>query len=147
MSGTFSVGFDSSWVVIAPNGTRLDLTGLVDVKWTRRYKTVPHDPLTGPPQERSLPAGHELMLTAERTNAALEQLASQIEQGWWASGSADSGTSTNGSAFLYFNNPDGSQTTHQFSGASLSFPDGGNYVTEGAVKQTIRIFASREQVV
>jgi hypothetical protein len=147
MSGSnFTVGFDTSWVATAPNGTKLDLTGLINVEWTPEYKTPRSEPLNGPPQERNLPYGHRLALTVDRYNPQIEELFSQIEQGWWALGSVDQGTSNNGTVYLYENNPDGSQTTHQFWQLTMKLGKMGPFKTDTHVQVMIDCFAARWQV-
>jgi hypothetical protein len=133
MSGTqnFSVGRDVQAVLIAPNGTRIDLTQLTDFDHTAEYKTATSSSLTAPKQERYLPDGHKLKFDAN------EALFASIEAGWWAAGSADPGTSPAGSAFVYITETDGSQSTYQFRGLSLKFTGIGNVKSESAIKQTI----------
>lgn len=142
-TGTFSVGRDAQVVLIAPNGTRVDLTGITDYRWTPQYKDVNSSPMNGPTIRRSLPDGHNLVFSIDRNGSANEALFSQIEAGWWSTGSADNGTSATGSAFIYISEPDGSTTTHQFTGVSLKLQAGGDFRSEQAVKQTIDGHAQR----
>lgn len=145
--GTFTVGRDAQAVFIAPNGARLDFSGLTEFKWTPKYKTVSVAPLNSPPIVRELPDGHSLSFTLDRNGNANDRLVSQIEQGWWSVGSVDQGTSANGSIFVYINEADNSQTTYQFSGASLKMTSGGDFKTDTAIKQSFEAHAQRFQVV
>lgn len=144
--GTFTVGRDAQAVFVAPNGTRVDLTGLTDFTWTPVYQRPRTQPLNGPPIERYLPNGHTLRFAIDRTGAANDALIASIEAGWWAVGSADQGTSLNGSAFIYLTETDGSITTYQFSGVSMGMTAGGDFRTDQAVKQTIEGHAQRMAV-
>lgn len=147
LTGNFSVGRDVQAVAIAPNGTRLDLAGLTDFSYQPQYKRPRSEPLNGPPIERYLPYGHVLKFNIDRTNSNNERLISQIEQGWWAVGSADPGTWAAGTIYVFIQETDGSQTTIQFSGVSLGMTQGGEYRTDNPVKQTIEGHAQRMQVV
>jgi hypothetical protein len=145
--GNFSVGRDVQAVAIAPNGTRIDLTGLTDFSYHPMYKKPRSEPLNGPPIERYIPDGHQLKFTIDRTNSNNERLVSQIEQGWWALGSSDPGTWAAGTVYIYITETSGSTTTMQFSGVSLGMTQGGDYKTDTPIKQTIEGFAQRMQVV
>lgn len=145
--GTFVVGRDVSAVFVAPNGTRLDFSGITEMKWTPKYTTVTVKPLNGPPIVRELPDGHSLSFTVERNGNANERLISQIEQGWWSVGSVDAGTSTNGSAYFFINEADGSQTTLQFSGVAMKMTSGGDFKTDSSIKQTFEAHAQKFAVV
>jgi hypothetical protein len=147
IQGNFSVGRDVQAVVISSYGTRLDLTGLTDFSYHPQYKKPRSEPLNSPPITRYIPDGHQLRFTIDRTNPNNEQLISQIEQGWWTSGSADPGTWAAGTVYIYIQETDGSQTTIQFSGVSLGMTQGGEYKTDVPIKQTIEGFAQKMQVV
>lgn len=142
-TGSFTVGRDAQAVFIAPNGTRLDLSLMTEFSWKPEYKTARCDPLTEPPMERFLPAGHRITFNVDRNGPANDVLISQIEQGWWSQGSADSGTSTNGTIFVYVNELDGSQTTYQGSGVSIKCTNGGDYKTDSPIKQSYEGFARK----
>jgi hypothetical protein len=140
-TGSFTVGRDAQAVVIAPNGTRIDLGSVTDFSHKSEYTEVMSKSLNAPKQKRFLPEGHTLKFSLDRVGSANEALFSQIEAGWWATGSADSGTSTNGTIFIYINEIDGSQTTHQFRGVALKFDGIGDFKSEQAIKQTIEGYA------
>jgi hypothetical protein len=141
--GNFNVGRDASAVVIAPNGTRIDLSGMVDYSWKPLYKDASSDPLNAPPMKRFLPAGHTLDISIDRNGPGNDALFAQIEDGWWNVGSADPGTSNNGTVYLYINELNGGQTVHQFSGVAMKLSSGGDFKTDTAVKQKIECFAQR----
>jgi len=133
----FTVGRDGQAVLIAPNGTRFDLSKITNFQHTSEYQTVTSRPLNTPKQERYLPDGHRLKFDLDRRDATNEAVFKAIEQGWWTIGTADPGTSPSGTCYIYINEIDGSQTTHQFSGVTLKFGGIGDWKTESAVKQTI----------
>lgn len=133
----FTVGRDIQAVLIAPNGTRVDLSKMTDFNHTPEYKTAVSSPMTSPKMERYLPDGHKLKFSIDRRDSSNEALFSGIEAGWWSVGSADPGTSPNGSLFVYINEVDGSQTTHQFRGVALKFGGIGDAKSEAAIKQTV----------
>ena len=146
-TGSFTVGRDAQAVFIAPNGTRLDFSLLTEFSWKPEYKTARSDPLNDAPLERFLPAGHRLMFNVDRNGPANDALISQIEQGWWAVGSADSGTSNNGTIYVYITELDGSATTYQGSGVSIKMTNGGDFKTDSPIKQSYEGFARKYQKV
>ena len=133
----FTVGRDCQAVLIAPNGTRFDMSKITDFSEKAEYKTASSSPLNAPKQERYLPDGHRLSFSFDRRDGANEAIFAAIEQSWWSVGSADLGTSTAGSVFIYITETDGSTTTHQFRGVSLKFGGLGDFRGEAAVKQTV----------
>jgi hypothetical protein len=143
-NGTFTVGRDCSAVAIAPNGVRIDLSGLTDYDWTPEYKQARSDPLSSPPMERFLPSGHRLKFSLDRMGPANEALFVQIENGWWNAGSADPGTSNNGSVTIFIIETSGARTVSQFTGISMKLTAGGSFKTDAAIKQTIECFAQRK---
>ncbi len=139
MSGAnnFTVGRDTSAVLIGPNGARFDFSNITDFSHKAKYNTATSKPLSAAESERYLPVGHDITFSYDRTDATNESIFSGIEAGWWAVGSADPGTSENGAAFIYITETDGSQTVHAFRGVSVKFAGLGDFKSEAAVKQTI----------
>ena len=141
--GTFTVGRDAQAVFIAPNGTRMDLSGLSDFKWTPEYIAAEAKPLNGPKIRRFIPDGHMFMFNVDRNGPANEAIISSIENLWWTIGSADPGTSSSGTIYVYIQEADGSQTTWQLTGVSLKMTQGGDFKTDSPIKQTFEGFAQR----
>lgn len=146
LNSTFGVGRDVTAVVIAPNGTRIDLTGQIEINWRAQYETVTHEPINQPTRRRYLPNGHEFTLTLERRGPANELLFSQIEQGYWQGGYPN-GSSDGGSIYLYVSEVDGSVTTYQGSNVSLMMGDRVRASQRSAISQTIEGFASTWQII
>ena len=86
INSTFNVGRDVTAVIVASDGTRIDLIGEIEINWRALHETVTHEPINAPPHRRFLPMGHEFTLTLERRGPANEALFSQIEAGYWAGG-------------------------------------------------------------
>jgi hypothetical protein len=143
----FNVGKDVQLVLIAPNGQRVDLTNITDFDAKPQYKTARSDLLNNPPIERYLPAGHMISFSIDRRDGTNDRLFSQIEQNWWANGSADLGTSNQGQAFAYITETNGTQTTWQFTGVALKLTNRGDVKTDSPIKQKIEGFASTGQVI
>lgn len=137
----FTIGRDCQVVMIAPNGTRLDLSRVTDINHTAEYMTATSAPLNAPKQERFLPNGHRLRFSVDRRDGTNDALFSSIEAGWWSVGSADPGTSPNGAAYIYIQEADGSQSTYQFRGLTIKWGGLGDMRGEAAVKQTIEAHA------
>ena len=144
--GTFTVGRDAQATFIAPNGTRMDMSGITDFDWTPEYKTARSDVLNGPPIERFLPAGHRLRFSVDRNGPANDLLITQIEAGWWNVGSSNLGTSANGSATFTITETTGQQTIMQFGGLTIKMTEGGQFRTDQPVKQTFEAYAQRKTV-
>ncbi len=145
-NATFGVGRDISAVVISSNGTRLDLTGEIEINWRALYETVTHEPIDSPTRRRYLPMGHEFTLSLERRGPANEQLFSQIEQGYWQGGYPN-GTQDGGTIYLYVSEVDGSVTTYQGTNVSLMMNERMRASQRTAITQTIEGFASTWQVI
>lgn len=143
---TFNVGRDVAVVVIAPDGTQLDLIGQIEINWRGLYETVTHEPINSPPLRRFLPMGHEFTLTLERRGPDNEALFSQIEQGYWAGGYPN-GTQNAGTIYIYVDEADGGTTTYQGNQVSLMMSERMRARQRTAVGQTIEGFASTWQMI
>lgn len=140
-SQTFNVGRDVTAVLIAANGTRVDLVGNTEITRRPIYHNITHEPVNAPPIRRYLPAGHELTFTFERRGPDNEELFSAIEQGYWAGGYPN-GATNGGSLFIYVYEPDGSTTTWQGTNVSLGMNEAMRAQQRSAIPQTIEGFAS-----
>jgi len=140
----FTVGRDASAVLIAPNGSTITLPALTQISEKPQYKQVTSEPLDLPPERRYLPAGHEMTLSFDRVDGAVDNYFSQIEAGWWANGTSDGGTAPTGAMFVYVTNPDGSQSTHNYQGLSFGLTDGGTFTVDQVVKMEISGFAGKK---
>ncbi len=138
---TFTVGRDFSAILIGPNGNKFDLSTGTTIEWTPEYKTVRSDPISVPPMERFLPAGHRLVYTVDRNGPANDRAFAAIENGWWATGTADGGTNNSGTAYLYVTEADGSQTVYAFQGVAIKLAAGGSIMQDSPIKQRIETFA------
>jgi hypothetical protein len=136
-TSTFNLGRDSSVVVIAPTGQRIDfsiVTGF-DAKQTVHQLRI--KPLTGPPQGVDIPDGWTGSFEIERGSSAADDLFSSIEQGFWATGALGIGQ-----IFQYIQEVNGSTSTYQYDGVAMHLSDAGSYKADASVKQTIAFFAS-----
>lgn len=146
MLGSFTVGFDITAVLLAPNSVPFDLSGLTELQWTPLYREIRSDPLDGPPIERSLPFGHRIRFSVDRNGTQNENLITFIEAGWWTFGGQDPGTSANGAAFFYINESDGISTVWGFAGVSIKMIDGGSFIADRPVRQVFEVFARRKLI-
>ena len=144
INSTFNVGRDVTAVIVASDGTRIDLIGEIEINWRALHETVTHEPINAPPHRRFLPMGHEFTLTLERRGPANEALFSQIEAGYWAGGYPN-GTQDGGSIFVYVNEVDGSTTQYQGVNVALFMPERMRARQKTAVAQVIEGFASQWQ--
>jgi hypothetical protein len=139
----FSVGRDVQAVLIAPNGTRIDLTNLTDFDIKPQYKMAVSDALNRPPAHRALPSGHTGTFNIDRRDGTNDLLFVLIEQAWWAFGSADNGTGSTGSLLVQITEIGGGVTTQQYLGVSLWLENAGSIKQDSPIKQTIGMFASQ----
>lgn len=145
MSGTvtsFSVGRDYQVVCVAPNGTRLDLNGVISFEHDAEYHEVSRTPISSPRAVRFLPNGHKFVFTIERDAPGNEGLFDQIEKGWWGAGSSDPGTGVGGSVLVYTTELNGTVTRKQGTNVSLKMVKRASVKQESAVQQVIEGFAA-----
>ena len=145
-TSTFTVGNDCSAVVVSPYGGNITLPLLTQIDCTPEYSTAKAQPIGKPPIERYLPAGHRLKFTFDRVDGAVDKLFSQIESGWWATGTADGGTNATAGIYIYVNETAGGQTTYQYSGVALKQDNSGSISPDNPVKQEISGFAQTRTV-
>ena len=134
---TFNIGRDSSLVLIAPTGQRIDLSIVTGFESKQAVHQLRVRPLTGPPQGADIPDGWNGSFEVERGSSAADDLISTIESGFWAGG-----TIGTGQVFQYIQEVNGSQSTYQYDGVTLHLSEAGNYKADATVKQTISFFAS-----
>ena len=140
----FVVGRDVQAVLVGPgNVGRFDLTNLTSFDVKPQYKVATCEPLNSPPAERALPSGHRITFNIDRRDGTNDRLFLAIETGWWARGSADGGTGSNGMLTVFINEVNGGQTREQYSGISVRMSNKGDVRQDSPLKQTIEVFASR----
>lgn len=143
---TFSVGRDlTAAVLIGPDGTQIDFPLSTSIKTKANYDKPKSTPINSPPQQRALPAGHDITIDFDRVNGTVEKYFSQIESAYWA-GNTLPGTGSTGVLYLYFTNPDGSKTTWNYQGVSIADDDSGTIEGPKNIKQSISCFSSQRIV-
>lgn len=90
------------------------------------------------PIEFNTPAGWRGQFQVDRGSSALDDLISAIEAAFWNLGVIGSGT-----IYQYITESDGSTSTYEFIGVSLTLTSAGHYQAENIVKQTIGFYASQ----
>ena len=136
-SNTFNLGKNCQVVLITSTGAQVNL-GIVEgfeAKQTAHNLTV--RPLNGPPQFMALPDGWTGSFMIERANSVADDLFSQIEQGYWATGVIGFGQ-----VFQYVTELNGSVSTYQFDGVAMHLSEAGSWKADASVKQTIAFTAS-----
>lgn len=136
-TNTFSLGKDSSLVVIAPTGQRIDLSQITGFDAKQRTHNVTVRPLNGPPQAAYVPDGWEGSFEIERGTSAADDLFATIESNFWSGGALGVGQ-----VFQYVNEVNGSQSTYQYDNVTMRLGDAGNWKADASVKQKIDFFAS-----
>ncbi len=137
MGNPYSIGRDCQ-VVLLWNGVRIDLRDVTGFQAQQQVRQQRADPLNSVPIEFNTPAGWRGQFQVDRGSSALDDLVSAIEAAFWNAGVIGSGT-----IYQYISEPDGSTSTYEFVGVSLTFTNSGHYQAENIVKQTVSFFASQ----
>lgn len=139
---TFSLGRDTSLVVISPLGTELSIPYVTQFDAKQETHRVTIRPLNGPPQAVDIPDGWNISIHVERASSAVDDLFAAIELGYWAGGIIGTGE-----VYVYISEPDGSTSTWLYSGVTMKLTDAGTFKIDSAVTQTIDAYAvSRKRV-
>ena len=132
----YSLGSDTSVVIIGATG-RINLPIVTSFESKQVTSTVKVRPVQGAPLQDEVPEGWELMWECVRNGPALDNLITTAEATFYATG-----TLSNATVFQYINEPDGSQSSWQYSNVSLKLTEGGTYKGGEDVKQKFSGFAS-----
>ena len=135
-NGKISLGRDSQVVVIGPFGT-VEFSIVTSFNAKQAVKTIHVDPMSGPPLEQHVPAGWTGELAVERANSAADDLFSNMETLFWASGLTALST-----LYHYVDEPDGGTSTYQYNNVAMHLSDGGTWKSDASVSQRISFFAS-----
>ncbi len=131
----FSLGKDIQAVVNGPFGL-IDLGNVISFESKPKYKATTSAVLDGPGIRISEPDGHDVTITVDRTNRAIDDLVAAVEANYWAAG----GTITLGTAYRYVTERDGTQTAHEFIDCDFQF-DLGSWKSESTVPLKISFYA------
>jgi len=136
---TFSVGSDCQLVLIGPFG-RVDLSHVTGFEANQLTQPVRVDRLDGVQLGAELPKGWMGNFTLDRGSSSVDDFIAQIEQAYLAGQPIGAGT-----LYQYVNEPDGSTSTYQFSGAVFKLSSAGLYRGDAPVAQKLEFFASTRQ--
>lgn len=136
-TNTFNIGRDTSLVLIAPTGARVDLSLVTGFQAKQNVHSLRVRPLTGPTQGADIPDGWDGSFEIERGSSTADDLFAQIESGFWATG-----TLGIGQIFQYVNEVNGSTSTYQYDGVTMHLSNAGDWKSDATVKETIAFFAS-----
>jgi len=137
MGNPYSIGRDCQ-VVLLWSGTRIDLRDVTGFQAEQQVRQQRSDPLNSAPVEFNTPAGWRGQFQIDRGSSAVDDLIASIEATFWNSGVIGSGT-----IYQYVSESDGSTSTYEFTGVSLTLTSSGHYQAENIVKQTIAFFSSQ----
>lgn len=133
----YSIGRDCQ-VVLLWNGVRVDLRDVTSFQAAQEVRHQRSDPLNSAPVEFSTPAGWRGQFNVDRGSSALDDLIASIETSFWSAGMIGSG-----SIYQYITEVDGTTSTYEYTGVSLTLSNSGHYQAENIVKQTITFYASQ----
>lgn len=137
-ANNFNTGRDVSLVLISPAGQRVDLeivTGFMAKQDTTKIRVRP---LNSPPIFADLPDGWSGSFDIDRGNSNADDLAFQIESGYWNVGLIGSG-----SIYQYVTEVSGATSVYEFTSVSLTLDDAGTYHGDAVVKQKLSFRASQ----
>ena len=137
MANTYTIGRNCQ-VILFWGGSRVDLADVTGFSAQQEVKHQRADPLNSTPIEFTTPSGWRGQFEVDRGSSAIDDLVVSIETAFWAAGTIGSGT-----IYQYITEPDGSQSTYEFTGVSLVLSNAGNYQADNIVRQTISFFASQ----
>ena len=140
MSGTqnapYTIGRNCSLVLLW-QGTRVDLRDVTGFNAAQEVKVQRADPLNSTPVEFNTPSGWRGSFDIDRANSAVDDLIASIEVAFWTAATIGQGT-----IYQYIIETDGSTSTYEFSGVSLTLANAGQFRQDDIVRQTINFFAS-----
>ncbi|GBQ63875.1 hypothetical protein AA103196_0720 [Ameyamaea chiangmaiensis NBRC 103196] len=140
MANPYSIGRDCR-ITLLWNGSRVDLRDVTAFQASQETVVQRANPLNGVPVEFNTPNGWRGSFSLVRASATLDTLIASVEQAFWSAGTIGSGT-----LYQYISEPDGTLTTWEYSGVSMSLHND-RWQAEGIVQQTVQFFAStRRQV-
>jgi hypothetical protein len=133
---TFLVGNDCQLVVMGPFG-RVDLEHVTGFEAHQMTQSIRIDRLDGMQLGAELPKGWSGTFTLDRGSPAADDFIAQIEKAYFAGQTISAGT-----LYQYVNEPDGSTSTYQFSGAVFKLTSAGAYRGDAPVAQRLDFYAS-----
>lgn len=133
---TFSIGSDCTLVVMGPFG-RVDLAHVTEFEARQLTRPVRVDRLDGVQLGAELPKGWAGSFMLDRGSSAADDFIAAIEQAYLAGQTINAGT-----LYQYVNEPDGSTSTYQFTGAVFKLTSAGVYKGDAAVAQKLEFYAS-----
>ncbi len=125
-------------VVLLWQGARIDMPDVTGFQANQEVKTQRADPLNSTPVEFTTPSGWRGRFMVDRASPNLDNLIASIETSFWTAGVIGSGT-----IYQYVTETNGSLSTYEFIGVSLTLTDAGNFQQEAIVRQTLGFFASQ----
>ena len=137
MANTYTIGRNCQ-VILFWGGSQVDLADVTGFAAQQEVKHQRADPLNSNPIEFTTPSGWRGQFEVDRGSSAIDDLVVSIESAFWSAGTIGSGT-----IYQYISEPDGSQSTYEFTGVSLVLSNAGNYQADNIVRQTIGFFASQ----
>ena len=137
-ANNFNVGRDVSLVLVSPAGQRIDLEIVTGFMAKQNTTKVRVRPLNSPTIFADLPDGWSGTFDIDRGNSNADDLAFQIESGYW-----DAGLIGTGTIYQYVTEVSGATSTYEFINVTLTLDDAGTYHGDEVVKQKISFSASR----
>jgi hypothetical protein len=136
---SFSIGRDAQIVLMGPNG-RVDLNHVTGFESRQITSPIRVSRLDGTQIGAEIPKGWEGSFEVERSDSALEDFISTLEQSFYNGNGVSTGT-----LYQYITEVDGSVSTYQFDGVVFKLTNAGIWKGDSSVKQKLEFFATKRQ--
>jgi hypothetical protein len=140
MAFNFSLGRDSTVVVTAGDGTRVDIQAVNDFERKQDVTEVKVDVLDGDRHRYDAPMGWSGGFTSTRKNQNFDQFWAAYERNWHQNGTKELFTIT-----VFTNESDGSTTTEQYVDCTLMYSDAGKLAADNKPVELKVTFKARRR--
>ncbi|GAJ29197.1 hypothetical protein [Acidomonas methanolica] len=135
MANPYSIGRNCR-VTLLWNGSRVDMRDVTSFQASQVTRAQRADPLNSVPVVFNTPGGWRGSFGVVRADATLDSLVAAVEAAFWNGGILGSGT-----IYQYISEPDGSQTTWEYTNVTMTL-ETDRWAAEEMMHYTVQFFAS-----
>ena len=132
----FTIGRSTS-IIFLWNGKRVDLPTVTSFESHQIVSGDTVSPLNAKPITFNIPNGWGGSFTVVRDDVSLDNLIDTSSKAFWSAG-----TITNGTLYQFIIEVDGTKTTFEYTGVSITLSSAGSFQNSSAVYQTVTFVAS-----
>ena len=142
MTFNYSLGRDYRIVVVADDGSKVDIQYVQDFEQKQDSQDIMVKGLDGNRHQFSAPEGWSGGFTTTRQNPNFDAFWAKYESDWY-----DNATARLFTVFVFGTEKDGSQTVYKFSESTLKFADAGKLAQDSKpVEMKVTFIARRREV-